>query len=309
MEDQIDLSIVIVNFNTSDYTIQCLDSIAENPPECNYEIVVVDNASTDGSADRLEEQYNYILLIRSPNNRGIAGGNNLGIKASSGRYVLLLNNDTIVNSRSLNAMVEFLDNHQDAGAVGGRLLNPDGSFQAASNKYPTLIEEFMISTRLGVLIRPTYPGHSYSHEVEIVDWIGSACLLLRMTALNQVGLVDEDYFIYGDETDLQYRFSKAGWKIYYLPDVTTIHFGGRSMNRWSRRKMVYRGKILFFQKHYGVLTTNILRAMFCILSILKLLLWGIAYLIPRSRGRAIIELKSNLDVMRLSIKLERYSPP
>jgi GT2 family glycosyltransferase len=125
--------------------------------------------------------------------------------------------------------------------------------------------------------------------------------MLRRAALDEVGLLDESYFIYGDETDLQYRLSKAGWEAHYVPTTTIVHFGGRSMNRWSRRKMVNRGKIMFFQKNYGFGRTATLRAMLGVLSLAKLAVWLTGLVVPSLRERAIKELRSNLDVARLCV--------
>jgi GT2 family glycosyltransferase len=134
--------------------------------------------------------------------------------------------------------------------------------------------------------------------------LSSACLLLRRSALDKVGLLDEEYFIYGDEADLQYRLIKSGWKVYYLPNATTIHYGGRSMNRWRRRRMVYRGKIMFYEKNYGSLQAGILRVMLGALSFFKLLAWLPVYLMPSRRERAKLELSSNLEVIQLCIRLQ-----
>ena len=136
-----------------------------------------------------------------------------------------------------------------------------------------------------------------------MGWLSSACLMVRRAALNQVGLLDEEYFIYGDEADLQYRLQQAGWKVYYLPYATTIHYGGRSMDRWRRRKMVYRGKMMFYQKNYGPTKTAALRAMLASLSVVKMVPWGVAYVAPTWRERAQKELQSNLDVVKLCVSL------
>ena len=230
---------------------------------------------------------------------GLGKASNQGIEATSGQYVLLLNNDTIVNGHSLEEMADYLDNHPDAGAVGGKLLNPDGSFQAGYAQFSNLLEELLITTGLGDRLWPGYPSHFDHDQVTSVGWLSSACLMLRRSALDKVGLLDENYFIYGDEADLQYRLNKQGWKVFYLPSATTIHYGGRSMNRWRRRKMVYRGKLLFYRKHYGSFMTGLLRLMFGVLSILKLIIWGIVALFPGQRERARLEIQSNLDVIKL----------
>jgi N-acetylglucosaminyl-diphospho-decaprenol L-rhamnosyltransferase len=294
-----DLSIVLVCWNNKDYLEPCLRSLYDSGLRSTFDVVAVDNGSTDGSQEMLRQKFPEIKIIQNDHNVGLGKASNQGIEATQGRYVLLLNNDTIVNGPSFDAMVEFMDNHPEVGAVGGRLLNPDGSFQAAGNRFPSLTEEFLIATRLGALVWPGYPDRGYADKVERVDWIGSACLLLRRAVLDQVGLLDESFFIYGDEADLQYRFRQAGWPVYYLPNVTTIHYGGRSMTRWGRRKMVYRGKMLFFRKNYGPYRTVALRAMLGSLTLAKMLIWSAALVLPGWRERARKELHSNVEVVRL----------
>jgi GT2 family glycosyltransferase len=294
-----DFSIVLVCWNNKDYLEPCLRSLYEGGLRSKFDIVVVDNGSTDGSQEMLRSKFTQVKIIQNDHNVGLGRASNQGIEATSGRYILLLNNDTLVNGHSLDALVEFLDTQSEAGAVGGRLLNPDGSYQAGDTNFPSLHEEFLIATRIGALFWPNYPDRPNSTELKQVDWLGSACLLLRRDALDKIGLLDERYFIYGDEADLQFRLKKAGWKVYYLPGVTTIHYGGRSMNRWSRRKMVYRGKMLFFQKHYGRFRTAILRVMLAVLSLAKMAVWITAYIVPRWRVRAQKELRSNLEVIGL----------
>jgi GT2 family glycosyltransferase len=299
-----DISIVLVCWNNKDYLEPCLDSLYEGVMKSSFDVVVVDNGSIDGSQDMLREKFPEVKIIQNDHNVGLGRASNQGIEATRGRFVLLLNNDTIVNGPSLDGMVEFLDKTPDAAAVGGKLLNPDGSVQSCYNNFPSLHEEFLIATRLGELIWEGYPGIIEGDVIKTVGWMGSACLMVRRETLNQVGLLDEEYFIYGDEADLQYRFKKNGWQMYYLPHVTTIHYGGRSMNRWSRRKMVYRGHIMFYKKNYGAFRTFILRFMLGSLSLFKLLPWGVAYLIPGQRDRAQKELQSNIDVISLCINME-----
>jgi hypothetical protein len=269
----------------------------------SFDVVVVDNGSTDGSQQMLAEKYPQVRIIQNEGNLGLGKASNQGIEATQGRYVLLLNNDTIVKGSSFDAMVDFLDQNPRVGAVGGKLLNPDGSIQTCYNYFSSLGEEFLVATRLGEWIRPGYPAVMSGDEVKSVDWLGSACLMVRRSTLDEVGLLDEGYFIYGDEADLQYRIKKAGWDIYYLPHATTIHYGGRSMDRWPRRKMVYRGKMLFYQKHYGFLRTLLLRLMLGILSLIKMMVWAVMLLLPQKRDLAQKELRSNLDVIRLCITL------
>jgi N-acetylglucosaminyl-diphospho-decaprenol L-rhamnosyltransferase len=294
-----DLSIVLVCWNNKDYLEPCLYSIFQAGLRSRFDVVVVDNGSTDGSQAMLRERFPQVELIQNDANAGLSRASNQGIDATAGRYILLLNNDTLVNGTALDALVDFLDTTPDAGAVGGRLVNPDGTFQAAYSDFSTLPEEFLIAIGLGERMRPGYPSHPDVDQVKAVAWIGSACLLLRRSALAHVGLLDEEYFIYGDEADLQFRLQRAGWKVYYLPAATTIHYGGRSLDRWRRRKMVYRGKLLFYRKHYGWWRTSALRLMFAAVCAAKILWWGAAAAAPWQRERARREIGSNLEVLKL----------
>lgn len=302
MDNKPAVSIVMVNYNQPQYTAQCLDSIYKDPPEASYEIVLVDNASSDGSPDWLEKQYPQVRLVRSTVNGGIAGGNNLGIRASQGKYILLLNNDTLVIPGTIDRTLQFLEAHPDAAGVGGNLLNEDGSFQSAYADFHTLWGVFLILTKLGMAFRPYFPSHPRSAEIKEVDWMSTAFMTFRKDALDAVGLVDEQYFIYSDETDLQFRLKQRGWKIYYLPDLETIHFGGKSLNPWRRRRLVYRGFLLYFRNHYGMWHTLTLRGMFIAACLLKLPFWSLGWLIPKYRQRAGYELGSNLAILRMSLK-------
>lgn len=294
-----DMSIVIVCWNNKKYLEPCLRSLFASKLESHYEVVVVDNGSTDGTQSMLVELFPEVDLIQNTENVGLGRAQNQGIEATHGRYVLLLNDDTLVNGASLDAMVKFMDDNPDAGAVGGRLLNADGSFQAGYAKFSTLREEFLIATRLGELLWPGYPSHEDQKHEGSVGWISSACLLLRRRDLVEVGCLDEEYFIYGDEVDLQYRIQKNGRKVYYLPSVETVHYGGRSLNRWRRRQKVYRGKIRFYHKNYGLMRAALLRLMFGALSATKIVVWAGAFVIPAWRNSALLELRSNIEVIRL----------
>jgi GT2 family glycosyltransferase len=300
-ETATDLSVVLVCWNNKTYLEPCLHSLYDCGLRSSFDVIVTDNGSTDGSLEMLREKFRQVQVIQNDHNAGLGKASNQGIQATHGRYVLLLNNDTIVNGPSLDAMVNFLDQTPRAGVVGGKLLNPNGSLQACHNHFPSLHEEFLIATRLGELIWKGYPSKMDGDRMRETDWLGSACAMLRREALHEVGLLDEGFFIYGDEADLQYRLRKASWQVYYLPNVTTIHYGGRSMDRWPRRKMVNRGKLLFFQKHYGPLRTALLRAMLMVLSLMKLLVWAAASLHPGWHERAQKELTSNLDVVNLCL--------
>lgn len=299
-----DVSVVIVTRSNRKYLEPCLASLIGPPFRHTYDVVIVDNGSTDGTQDWLKATYPVVALIDNGANVGLSRACNQGIAASTGRYVLLLNDDTLVTAEALDGMVDFLDRTPEAGAVGGRLMNEDGTVQACYNSFSTLREEALIATRLGEALWPGYPSVMDATEVARVDWICSACIMLRRAALDQVGLLDEEYFIYGDEVDLQFRLQKAGWGVYFLPGADTLHYGGRSLDRWRRRRMVYRGKMLFYRKHYGPLRTVALRLLFASLSVAKLAWWGMQSMLPWRRERAAREITSNLEVVRLCARLQ-----
>lgn len=304
-----ELSVVIVNYNTKEYTAQCIESLYQAPPEVAFEIVLVDNASTDDSVPWLEQRFPQVKLVRSARNGGIAGGNNLGIRNSAGSLILLLNNDTLVLPGSIDRCIEFLRAHPEAAGVGGELLNPDHTFQSGYSGFPTLWEQFLVVTRIGMLFRPYFPSRPPGRLPCPVDWMSTAFMLFRCQPLEQVDLVDEDFFIYCDETDLQYRLRQAGWQLYYLPEVKTIHFGGKSLNPWRRRKMVYRGYLLFFRKHYPRWKETLLRLLYLLVSCLKVPYWAGNLLLPSRRPLARHELQSNLEIIRISFSFNFMPPP
>jgi GT2 family glycosyltransferase len=300
----VDMSIVLVCWNNKAYLDPCLKSLYEGGLKSSFDVVVVDNGSTDGSQQMLAEKYPQVKLIQNAGNVGLGKASNQGIEATDGRHVLLLNNDTLVNAPALDVLVEYLDAHPEAGATAGRLLNPDGSFQSGFAPFSTLLEEFLIVTHIGELLWTGYPSHGDAREIKETGWMSSACLLVRRAAFDQIGLLDEGYFIYGDEADLQYRLNQAGWKVVFLPNSSIIHFGGRSMDRWKRRKMVYRGKMMFYKKNYGLPSAFLLRLLFFFMSLLKLLVWVVGFVVPSKNDQAKKELRSNIDVMALCLILK-----
>ena len=306
IEDHLSLSIALVNWNNRDYLRQCLESIEAANLPLSYDIVVSDNGSTDGSLEMLAERYPNVKLVQNGRNIGIAGGNNQCIRNSSGRYIYILNNDTVINRDSVVAMVDFLDQHPEAGAVGGNLLNPDGSLQSSFCDFPTLWEEFQLVTHLGRWRNPHFPSYNGRWPtVREIDWMSSASMIVRRVAIEGIDLIDEDYFIYSDETDWEYRLWQAGWKIYYVPDVTTIHYGGASFKPGGKRyTLVYRGRMLFARKHYGLLYQILQRALFAAAAMARMLVWLFALAVPRWHDLARSQLASNLDTLRLCIHLK-----
>jgi GT2 family glycosyltransferase len=275
-----DLSIIVVSFNTRDLLRACLASIPPATAGLRCETIVVDNASGDGSAEMTAADFPEVVLIRNAENRGFAAANNQALAISRGRYALLLNSDAALLTDTVPALVRFMEAHPRCGLVGGQLLNPDGSFQASYADFPTLGGELLLMTTLARLCRPaSYPSYpaEQSQQPRAVDWVFGACMLARRAAIDQVGGLDEDYFMYTEETDWCYRLRRAGWTVNYLPAAKVVHWSGQSANRVpeQKRSRLYRSKWLFMRKHYGPLTALAFRQAVRWASVLKCAVaWG-----------------------------------
>jgi len=249
------LSIIIVNWNTRDILAQCLSSIYLYPPEGTFEIWVVDNASDDSSIEMLKSNFPEVRLIENTQNVGFAHANNQAIRAGDGEYVLLLNPDTKVSAGMFNALLNFLRAHPDVGAVGPKTLNPDGSLQTSCYPFPTLLREFWRLLHFDKL-KP-YGTYSMQRWDTItsreVDVLLGACLLISKDVLDEIGLFDENYFMYTEEVDLCYRIRQSGKHNYWVPQASIIHHGGQSTKQAATAMFLqlYKSKLQFFRKHYG----------------------------------------------------------
>lgn len=261
------LAIIIVNWNVRDLLRRCLASlrVALDAAGLDAEVIVVDNGSTDGSVEAIRARFPTVKLIANERNVGFAGANNQGIRASTGHYALLLNSDTIAPPGSIERLVRFADERERAGMVGGLLLNPDGTFQYSFADFPTLASELLSASGLGErLISRSFPSYppTLSHRSRRVAVIPGACMLARRSALEQVGLMDEGYFMYSEEPDWCLRMDRAGWEVWYVADAPIIHYGGQSTRqvRHEMQQALYRSKVRFFKLHYGALQAAILCA-------------------------------------------------
>jgi len=280
------LSVIIVNWNTRELLAQCLESLYQTI-HVPCEVIVVDNASEDGSAEMVRSVFPQVRLIENTENVGFARANNQAIRAGRGKYVLLLNSDTIVQPGALDSIVRFADQHPEAGIVGGRLLNADGSLQPSWNEFPTLLSELM--GRNFRRRRPLVGESAYE-----VDWVGGACLLAQREAIEAVGLLDENFFMYSEEADWCYRMIQNGWKVYYFPKAKVIHFGGGSSHRCNEAMVIqlYRSKLLFFHKHYGMMRSLCLRYALLLRFAIKGAMMGILYVLSGGRyatGRRLMQ--------------------
>jgi GT2 family glycosyltransferase len=250
-----DLSVVVVNWNTREMLSGCLASVYGTAGDLDMEVLVVDNASTDGSAEMVRASFAEVHLIENADNVGFAQANNQAIRLSNGRYVLLLNSDTEVHPGALERLVQFMDLDPEAGGCGPRLLNADGSLQASCHPMLTPGREFWRLLFLERLWRQaTYAQHKWDVEApRRVEVIKGACLLLRRKALEQVGPLDEQYFMYTEEMDLCYRLAQAGWKLWWVPHAVVKHYGEASSRQAAEAMYIqlYRSKVQFHRKFGG----------------------------------------------------------
>ncbi len=245
------LSIVIVSWNTAVLLADCLGSISTGTTGLEHHIIVVDNASTDDSAAMIAREFPAVQLIRNAENVGFARANNQGLRASTGRYVLFLNSDTRVPCGILSALVEFMDAHPDAGACSPRLARADGSTQPFTfGGDPT--PAYLFARGWMRLIRHRAVHDWETLESQSVDWVSGACLLARRDAVLQVGGFDEDFFMYFEDNDLCLRLRRAGWKVFYNPQVSITHLGGASLALNDARSRWYDASLRrFYSKHYS----------------------------------------------------------
>jgi len=285
-----DISVAIVNWNTKDLLRQCLSSVFENLDGLQAEVIVVDNGSSDGSAQMVRRGFPRARLVEARQNLGFARASNLAYMQSSGRYFLLLNSDTVVLPGALSSLMSFLDSHPPAGAVGSKLLNPDGTLQRSCSPFPTPLTELFDALYLSKFFPRSklFGRFAMSHwgfdSTEQVDFAGGSCLLLRRHALDQIGLLDEGFFMYSEEADLCYRLKAAGWKVFYLPDASVIHYGGQSARLDVNRTSVElcRSKHRFMGKHYGRLSALLYRAVVILSAAARLAAWAPLALAGRS---------------------------
>lgn len=257
------VSIIIVNWNTKDYLEKCLTSIYETTKDTIFEIIVVDNASSDGSTEIIRSKFSHVTLIENKENSGFGAANNQGIKISKGKYILILNPDTIILPECLDRLVNFLDQHSDVGAIGPKILNPDGTVQlTCARNFPTPLTEFFAYS---ILFRKflcnkifgnylmTYWDHNDEREVSALS---GSCMMFGRKALDEVGLFDENFFMYGEDLDLCYRIKKGGWKIWFLPNAQIVHYGGQSSSQVPVQTFFFDRDSMhrFFLKHYGIIS-------------------------------------------------------
>lgn len=248
-----DISIVIVNWNARSLLRNCLRSIAETVQDISYEVIVVDNASTDGSKDMIRKEFPFVRLIENDRNRGFGTANNQAFQVMEGCYALLLNSDTVLTEGAVQELYSFMKTHADAAMVCGQLLNADGSKQNSIAAFPNLVTLLANMSLLEYLFPVRYPSKRYEHHqpIEVESGVG-ACLMVRREAMNDTGLFDERYFFFFEETDWAFRMRKAGWKVFHVPTARIYHFQGQSIGHDAASRMAfYRTRYQFLRKWHS----------------------------------------------------------
>ncbi len=270
--DEVDLGVLIVSYNTRGLLRNCLSSIYQKTTGIRFEVMVVDNGSSDNSVRMIRKEFPQVKLIENRENLGFARANNQVIKRSRARYFLLFNPDTGLKASSPDKMIAFMDNHPEVGVLGCKILNADGTIQPSNSSFPNLFTEFLRafqvkklipgaglreeigqkwSAMLGSTLREYLRVYWDSERIREVDWVSGACLLVRRSAIEDVGLLDESFFMYYEDADWCYRMREKGWKTYYFPFFEVVHYVGKSDSRFSPRTFVERQRSMYhyFRKH------------------------------------------------------------
>lgn len=285
----VDVSIIIVSYNTRDLLLQCIASVLESLEEAEaagrlsvdaraisrgYEIIAVDNASTDSSAAALRRYFPQVRLIANDFNRGFAAANNQATAVSQGRHLLFLNPDTLVKHNAITELIRFLNRYPRVGVVTGQLIQPNGSRQHSAFHFPTLwmafLDSFPLSYRLtNSALNGRYSPAAYRRPFEIDHPLG-ACMMVRREVVARVGPLSEDFFLYCEEIDWCMRIKRDGWRIFCLPQATFVHYGGQSTRQEPDRSFLelWRSRLLLFRKHYNPFYRVLVKV------IMALGLWG-----------------------------------
>lgn len=251
-----DLIISIVSYNSLRFLKECLDSIYKNPPGSRYKVVIVDNASTDGTPGFIEKNYPEAVLISNNKNIGFAAANNKAIKSTRSDYILLINSDCEVYGGSLDKLMKFIDENPEIGIAGPKIIGSNGSIQLSCRNFPSFF-----NATAHTLLANIYPDNPFSKKYKLmdvsrdrpfkVDWVSGSAMIIRRIALADTGLLDENYFMYVEDLDICYRMWQANWKVYYMPDSEILHHtGGSGGGNIKSSLRMQKSVFYFFWKNY-----------------------------------------------------------
>lgn len=253
------LSIIIVSYNVEELLKKCIHSLLETVNHIKFEIIVVDNNSSDNTVQMLKNEFPDVIIIENKKNVGFAAANNQGIQISQGEYILLLNPDTLVLPEAINSMLHFMENNKQTGAIGCKILNPDGTLQSSCRNFPTLPRIFFESIGLHQLFSKIdlFDGYflqNWDHnKIREVDSVKGACLMTSSDVLSEIGMLDENFFLFGEEVDLCKRIKQHELKVIFIPDAQIIHYGGQSTEPIAKESLIqsHIARNQFFKKYYG----------------------------------------------------------
>jgi GT2 family glycosyltransferase len=295
------VSAIVVSYNTRQMTIDCLRSLYADLGDLSAEVFVVDNASTDGSADAIREQFPSVHLIANRENRGFGAANNQAMSICRGDTILLLNSDAFPRPGAVSAMLRTLKDHPQAAVAGPRLLNADGSLQTSCYRFPSPLQAWLENLWISRLLKshPRIGDYRYwAHDsVRDVDWLIGACMLIRREAYEQLGGFDERFFMYAEETDWQKRMRSTGWQILFTPEAQVVHLGGASGkdDRVKISNEFFRSLDTYTIKHHRILGLLSLRMAMVIGCSIRAILWAImAVAAPNRRSHALAKLRQRL---------------
>jgi GT2 family glycosyltransferase len=252
-KDRVDISVIIVNWNTKDLLRNCLKSVYDTVQNLQLEIFVVDNASSDGSVVMLKEEFPSVIIIVNKENKGFGVANNQALAIMKGKYAILLNSDAVLIPEAVNELWNFCEANEKAGIAGGQLLNADESKQNSIAYFPSLLTLAVNNSLLEYLFPRLYPSKRYKHVSPIeVDSIIGACMMIRKKALDETGLFDPRYFFFFEETDLARTMRLKGWKVFHVPDAFIYHLQGQSVGHRTRSRIeFYRSRYQYLRKWHN----------------------------------------------------------
>ncbi len=289
MEAGMDISIIVVNWNTVDMLRDCLTSVVQNLDDLDAEVIVIDNASSDGSQEMVGREFQNVVLIKNKENVGFAAANNQGFRIAKGEYVLLLNSDTIVHGDVLKQSVNYLVEHKSVGAMGCRVLNTDGSVQLTCSEFPTLTNLLVMSSGLWKLKSPRWFGKylmtDWQRDSErSVEVISGCYLLLRQEVIREVGPLDEHFFFFGEETDWCYRIRSADWQLMFAPVGEITHHGGGSVKKLNHKRdlLLTNSKVKLHRKHGGLVAASVCWLILAFFNATRAVFWTLRNMVSSS---------------------------
>lgn len=294
----IDVSIVIVGWNVRDLLRNCLDSVYKQTKGISFEVIYIDNASRDGSIEMVKDNFPETIIIANTTNKGFVKANNQGFEIAQGRYVLLLNSDTVILDNAIAKTITFADAHTEAAAVGCKILNPDKTLQPVTCfMFPSILNMLLSSTYLyKIFPRNKFFGRELmtwwdKNEVREVDVVTGCYMLVRSEAMKQVGVLDERYFIYAEETDWCYRFKERGWKVLFTPEPEIIHYGGQTTKKAAAKfRLQFSGSILIFMRlHRNIFSFLLARLIMAFFLFIRIPYWLAKAVVDKNSRKMSIE--------------------